>query len=220
MSGPDIFAQQPGSNAIGSFIIGVSPIGDIPDDRFVWKSILSQYANSPILTRLIENCFAYLDQTLNFQDFFDQVMNIDTAQGYGLDVWGRILNVGRTLTVGGDQVYFGYEESGEEAQPFNQAPFYSGQQIGQNFVLTDSAYRVLLFAKAAFNICDGSIPAINSILLTLFPNRGNCYVVDNLNMSMTFKFDFTLTPVELAIVSQSGVLPVSTGVSYTIDSVQ
>ena len=219
MSGPDIFEPQPGSNAIGNFIIGVSPIGDIADFN-VWKTILSQYANSPILTRLIENCFAYLDQTLNFQNFFDTVMSLDTAQGYGLDVWGRRLNVSRTLTVPGTQTYLGFEEAGQTAQPFNQAPFYSGQQIGSNFVLTDSAYRVLLFAKAAANICDGSIPAINAILMTLFPNRGNAYVVDGLDMTMTFKFEFTLTPVELSIVSQSGVLPTSTGVSYSIDSVQ
>lgn len=219
MTGPDFPLPDPNSNAIGNFIIGVSTIGDIPTFN-VWKTIISQYANSPILTKLIENMFAYLDQTQNFQNFFDLVMNIDTAQGYGLDVWGRILNVGRTLDVPGDQVYFGFQEAGQEAQPFNQAPFYDGQQIDTNFVLTDSAYRVLLFAKAAANICNGSIPAINSILMTLFPNRGNAYVVDGLDMTMTFKFEFTLTPVELAIVGQSGVLPTSTGVSYSVDSVQ
>lgn len=219
MSGPDIFAPAPGSNAIGNFIIGVSPIGDIPAFN-VWKTIISQYANSPILTRLIENMHAYLDQTVNFESFFDTVMNIETAQGYGLDVWGRILDVSRTLTVSEDQTYFGFQEAGETAQPFNQGPFFSGQQIGSNFILADSAYRVLLYCKAAANICDGSIPAINQILMTLFPNRGNAYVIDGLDMTMTFKFEFSLTPVELAIVSQSGVLPTSTGVSYTVDSVQ
>lgn len=220
MSGPDPYNQPgPEDNAIGNFIIGVSTIGDIPSFN-VWKTIISQYANSPILTRLIENMFAYLDQTVNMQSFFDTVMNLQTAQGYGLDVWGRILNVGRTLTVPGDQLYFGFEEAGQEAQPFNQAPFFSGQQIGSNFILTDSAYRVLLYAKAAANICDGSIPAINQILMTLFPNRGNAYVIDNLDMTMTFKFEFTLTSVELSIVEQSGVLPTSTGVSYTVDSLQ
>lgn len=220
MSGPEPYNQPgPEDNAIGNFIIGVSTIGDIPSFN-VWKTIISQYANSPILTRLIENMFAYLDQTQNFQNFYDTVINIDTAQGYGLDVWGRRLDVSRTLTVPGNQMFFGYEEAGQQAQPFNQAPFYSGQQIGDNFVLTDSAYHVLLFAKAAANICDGSIPAINSILMTLFPNRGNAYVVDGLDMTMTFKFEFTLSPVELAIVGQSGVLPTSTGVSYSVDSVQ
>ncbi len=215
MSGPDVFRQRPGSNAIGSFIIGVSPIGTIEAfDR--WRTIISQYANSPVITQLIANMDSYLDQTGNFDDFFDLVMNVDSAQGYGLDVWGRIVDVGRTLTVPGDQQYLGFEEAGLSAQPFNQAPFFGGEQLNNNFVLTDSAYRVLILAKALANICDGSIPAINQILLNLFPHRGNCYVVDGRNMTMQYKFEFALTSVELAIIEQSGVLPKSTGVSASV----
>lgn len=214
MTGPDVFRQRPGSNGIGSFIIGVSPIGTI--EAFdVWRTIISQYANSPVLTQLILNMDAYLDQTADFDDFFDLVMNVDTAQGWGLDVWGRRVNVSRTLTVSiGD--FLGFQEAGTPAEPFNQAPFYGGQQINNNVILTDSAYRVLILAKALANICDGSIPAINQILLNLFPNRGNCYVVDGLDMTMQYKFNFGLSPVELAIVQQSGVLPRSTGVSVTV----
>jgi hypothetical protein len=217
MSGPDVFRMRPGDNAIGKFIIGVSPIGDIAPTFDVWKTMLSQYANSPILTRLVENMDAYLDQTLNFQSFYDLVMNVETAQGYGLDVWGRIVNVSRTLAVTNpDTTWLGFQEAGTPAQPFNQAPFFAGQQINDTFILTDTAYRTLIFAKALANICDGSIPAINQILLNLFPNRGNCYVIDGLDMTMTFKFDFALTQVELAIISQSGALPTSTGVSLTV----
>lgn len=218
MSGPDVFRQRAGSNAIGSFTIGVSPIGDI-ESFDVWKTMLSQYANSPILTRLVENMDAYLDQTLNFQSFYDLVMNVDTAQGYGLDVWGRIVGVSRTLSVQGDQNFLGTKEAGETAQPFNQAPFFSGQDFTSNFDLSDAPYRVLIFAKALANICDGSIPAINQILLNLFPNRGNCYVVDGLDMTMAFKFDFSLTVTELAIIAQSGALPRSTGVSLSVISI-
>lgn len=216
MTGPDIFRPGPDSNAIGNFVIGVSTIGDIPSFD-VWKTVLSQYANSPILTQLIENIDEYLDQTINFQSFFDLVMNVDTAQGYGLDTWGRIVNVSRTLSVSNpDSSYLGFVEAAPTSQPFNQAPFYSGQQINSNFILSDTAYRTLIFAKALANICDGSIPAINQILLNLFPNRGNCYVVDGLDMSMAFKFEFVLSAVELAIISQSGALPTSTGVSLTV----
>lgn len=217
MTGPDIFRPRPGSNAIGFFTIGVSPIGTIEAfDR--WKTIISQYANSSVITQLIANMDEYLDQTANFDDFFDMVMNVDTAQGYGLDVWGRIVGVSRTLSVPNPGDFFGTEEAGQTAQPFNQAPFYTGQQINNNFVLTDSAYRTLIFAKALANIWDGSIPGINQILLNLFPNRGNCYVVDGLDMTMVYKFEFGLTAVELAIVEQSGALPKSTGVSATVDS--
>jgi hypothetical protein len=215
MSGPDINRPKPGSNAIGSFVIGVSPIGPIPQFDY-WKTVLSQYANSPILIQLIDFIFQCVDQTQNVGLFFDSIWNIATAQGYGLDIWGKIVGVTRTLTVPLTQTYFGFEEAAPGSQPFNQQPFFSGQPLTNNFALADDAYRVLILAKALFNITDGSTASINQILLKLFPNRGNCYVVDNQNMTMTYFFAFTPTPVELAIVQQSGVLPRPPGVSATV----
>lgn len=218
LDGPPYPEVVPGSNAIGEFTIGVSPIGDIPPFNF-WDTIISQYANSAILTQLIANMDAYLDQTENFDNFFDDIWNIDTAQGYGLDLWGRILGVTRYVTVGtGGTNFFGFQEADDPGiQPFGQAPFYAGPGgAGQAVALSDSDYRTLLFAKALSNISNGSIPAINQLLINLFPGRGNAYVTDGLNMTMTYTFMFALTSVELAIVTQSGVLPKPTGVSATI----
>lgn len=209
---------QPGSNSIGRFRIGISPIGTIPPFDYL-RTIISQYANSPILTQLIANMDAYLDQTRNFEELFDAIWNIDTAFGYGLDVWGRIVGVSRTLHVVTPSEYFGFQEAGIGANPFNTQPFYIGGELTTNFNLSDDAYRTLIFAKALSNICDGTIPAINQILRNLFPNRGNAYVVDHLDMTMTYQFEFVLTPVELAIVQQSGVLPKPTGVQAFVEQV-
>jgi len=206
----------PGSNAIGFFEIGVSPIGTIPPFDF-WKTVISQYANSPILTQLLENFNDYIDQTQNLDNFFDLIFNVDTAQGYGLDVWGRIVNVSRTVNIPGNAAYFGFEEA--SAFGFGQQSFFTGTPITSNFQLSDSAYRILIFAKALSNICDGSIPSTNQLLLNLFPNRGDCYVTDNQNMTMTYTFKFALTTVELAILEQSNVLPTPAGVSFTIAQV-
>lgn len=215
MTGPDINRPQPGSNSIGRFIIGVSPLGDIPTFDY-WTTVISQYANSPILMQLVANFFDYIDQTENLSNFFDLVFNVDTAQGWGLDVWGRIVGVSRTLNIDIAGKYFGFEEATSiSADPFNQSPFYSGAPVTMNFQLSDDAYRVLIFAKALANISDGSIKSINQLLLNLFPNRGNCYVTDDGLMTMTYTFLFALTPVEAAIVTQSGVLPQPTGVLVT-----
>lgn len=215
MSGPDINRPRPGSNAIGSFVIGVSPIGDIPPFDY-WQTVISQYANSPILTALIANFAAYVDQTKNMDDFFDLIWNVDTAQGHGLDVWGRIVGVGRTLNLTLSGKFFGFEEATSiSADPFNQSPFYSGTGISTSFELSDAGYRILIFAKALANISDGSIKSLNTLLLSLFPNRGNCYVTDDGLMRMTYTFKFALTPVEAAIVTQSGVLPKPTGVAVS-----
>lgn len=200
-------------NGIGQFIIGVSPIGGIPPFD-VLDTVISQYANSPTLLQLITSMAAYLDQTANFDAFFDLIWNVDTAQGYGLDVWGRIVGVDRILHVSTVE-YFGFEEAGVYPRPFGQAPFYTGAPLTSNYALSDNAYRFLILAKAAANICDGSIPAINQILLNLFPGRGDSYVIDNADMSMVYRFHFVLSPVERAIVTQSNVLPRPAGVSVT-----
>lgn len=210
------------SNAIGFFEIGVSPIGTVPAFDY-WQTIISQYANSPTLTAIIGNIFDCLDPTLNIDNFFSDVMDIDTAVGHGLDVWGRILDVSRVLTLIASKNLGFEEQGGITVDPFNQSPFYSGSPSTGNYSLADDAYRVLLLAKAAANITDGSMKSFNAILLSLFPHRGNCYVTDGGespagNMTMTYTFAFSLTPVEVAIVTQSGVLPRPAGVSATVIS--
>lgn len=218
MSGPPYPHPNPvpGSNAIGGFTIAVSPIGTItPFD--VWTTVISQYANSPIITKLCTNYGQYVDQTVDFDEFYDTIWNVDTAIGYGLDIWGRIVGVDRILHIQSGGKYLGFEEAGgTTVDPFGQAPFFSGSPTTDNFRLADDAFRVLIFAKALANISDGSIPSINQLLLNLFPNRGNCYVVDNLDMTMTYLFKFALTSVEAAILSQSGVLPKPVGVLATV----
>lgn len=143
------------------------------------KTIISQYANSTILTQLIENLNTYVSPDANLQAFYTLIGNLDTAVGYGLDVWGRRLGVGRTVTTPSTR-YFGFSESGNtSADPFDQSPFFSGTWLTTNYVLDDEPYRLLLFAKAAANITNCSIPALNQLLINLFPNRGNCYVRDD-----------------------------------------
>lgn len=213
MSGPEYPKKfEPGSNAIGLFKIGVSPIGTIPWFDF-WKTVISQYGNSDRLTSLLGSV-NIVDPTENFDAFYDWIWNVKTARGYGLDVWGRIVGVGRVLQVPIGQ-YFGFAEAGITASPFNQDSFYNGEVLTNNYSLTDDAYRKLIYAKALANISDSSIPTINRILRILFPNRGNCYCTDGQNMTMTYTFKFVLTSVEKAIVSQTGVLPKPAGVALS-----
>ena len=201
------------ANDIGDFEIGVSQIGDLPLFNYI-NTIISQYANSPILFQLIENINSYLDQTGNIDNFYDMMWNVNTAQGIGLDIWGRIVGVNRVipvLSVGGYLSFAGTNPNGE----FGQAPFYGGQVLTNNFALSDSAFRTLILAKALANISNNSIPSINQLLQLLFPNRGVCYVQDNENMSITYKFLFSLSPVEQSIVVNSGVLPRPSGVAVS-----
>lgn len=206
--------STPGENSIGSFVIGESPIGTIPAFDF-WTTVISQYSNSPILTGILQSFFDAMDQTANIDSYFDMIWNLNTAQGYGLDIWGRIVGVTRIVPIPGTITYLGFEEAASLGV-FGVGIFFSGDPLTNNFILSDDGFRLLILAKALANISDGSIKSINTMLLTLFPNRGNAYVTDGLNMTMTYTFAFSLSAVELSIVQNSGVLPRPAGVSVTV----
>lgn len=187
------------------------------------QTIISQWANSPTLTQLISDFNDWIDPSTDIDNFYDMMWNIDTAQGYGLDVWGRIVGVGRVLQISASNFQGFHGPLGNSGDPFNQSPFFlTGSATTTNFALLDDPFRALILAKALFNICDGSIGAINQILINIFgPNSllpvvGNSYCTDGLNMTMTYTFGSVLSPVQAAIVFQSGVLPRPAGVFATV----
>lgn len=205
-------------NAIGQFQAGVSPVGDQAWDYT--QTVLSQYATAPTMSALLASMSAWFDARADIDNFFDYVFNLASAQGFGLDLWGRILNIGRVYAVQ-DTYHFGFAEAQGNPEldvgAFGQGVFWSGFGVGGNVALSDDAYRQLLLARAFALTCNTSCASLNALLRLLFPGRGNAFVEDNQNMSITYVMQFKLTPVEKTIVITSGVLPQPNGcaVSYS-----
>jgi hypothetical protein len=182
------------------------------------RTIISQYANSPTIVQLVRNIDEYIDPRVNIDDFYNFVWNVDTARGFGLDIWGRIVNIGRDLRLP-DVEWFGFDEASPGSYPFDEQPFFNGGGTTNVFTLSDDAYRKLILTKALANIISTNAPSMNQLLQNLFADRGRCYVVDMGGMAMQYTFEFDLTPVEYAIVTQSGALPRPAGVlSYMFAS--
>ena len=205
------------------FEIGVSPIGDISAFD-PWATVISQYANSPILDALITSFNSAMDPTQQMDEFYDLMWNVYTAQGYGLDAWGRIVGVTRSIAIGSIPIqYFGFDESsswlsfGGVSGSIGAGIFYSGNVSGilTTVTLNDTDFRTLILAKAAGNISGGSITETNAIILSLFPGLGG-HVVDGLNMTMQIVFTSPLTPNQLAILLQDSVLPYPAGGQVSI----
>lgn len=186
--------------------------------RDVQKTVLSQYSCAPTLNVLIEAWNQTLDPTRLLETWFTNIWNLDTAQGYGLDVWGRIVGVERVLTLSTDS-FFGFAEPQDlTLQPFNAAPWYSGTQTTSNYRLSDEAFRQLINAKALANITDGSITSLNAILMTLFAGQGDVWVADSGTMTLTYTFNFAPSAVQVSLIQSSGVLmrPAGVRVVYAI----
>jgi hypothetical protein len=184
----------------------------------VSRTVISQYAQSGIINQLIDDWNEDIDPQANLNQFYFLVWNITTAQGFGLDNWGKILGVSRALTIPNTASYFGFYDGVGDWTGFNQSPFSSGYSATETYLLPDAEYLQLLLTKAAANICRTTIQALSRLVQALFGSFGPCFVQDLGNMQMSYVFQFQLTPVQLAIVTSSGALPHPTGVGVFIST--
>lgn len=178
-------------------------------------TILSQYSASPRILALARGFALRLDPAPDIDTFFENVFDIETARGWGLDNWGRILGVPRGVQVASTD-WFGYYGSG--LQPWNNAPWFNDQQATNNYPLTDEAYRKLLMYKAAANIGSADAATINRLLKQVFPNTFD-HIVDNGDMSIRAVFNDYLQPVEIGILNTYGALNKGAGVQWIYLSV-
>ena len=165
----------------------------------VGQTIISQYANSPTITALIQNLDECIDPRADLDTFYSYVFNVETAQGFGLDIWVRIVDVGRQINVPADTPNPG------------GYPFTPGV-----YEMTDSEYRTMILVKALANITDSTARSLNILISNLFASRGRCYVRDIGGMRLEYRFEFWLKPFEYVIISENRVTPRPAGVLATI----
>ena len=174
-----------------------------------WEyTLLAQFSNSPSLMNILEGFNQSVDPSTLIDTFIADVLNPGTATSWGLDVWGRIVGVGRVYQVASSG-FLGFDEADDgsgTALPMGSGIFYSGTAVTENYALTDEWYRKLIFAKAQANISSGSISDINSILMSIFSDSGKIWVEETDEDTMTIKYNWTISAIEAAIIEQSGVI--------------
>lgn len=179
---------------------------------------MKQYSASPIIQKLIDDRYGYFHT--GWQDAtYNVVWNVNTAQGFGLDIWGRIVVISRQMQIPATD-YFGFNTGDPQSwYQFNEQSFYSGQGNTQTFSLTDQAYRVLILAKALSNISATDSKSLNNVIGQLFPGRGRAWVNDLGSMSIRFVFEFPLASWEKAVLVNGNVIPRPAGVgAYLMES--
>ena len=181
-------------------------------------TLLSQYANSPTILSLLTGIQEAIDPSNSVDDFYSFVYNLNTAQGYGLDVWGRIVGINRNVpAVLGTDDQFGFADG---YTPFNDAPFAAYGAKFSSFSLPDTLYRQLIIIKAYANIIYATAPNINAFLKYIFQKRAYYRVLGN--MHAQYVFEFAPTDFEKLIINNLGILPMPCGVSveYTVIAVE
>ena len=141
--------------------------------------MLSQYANSPKFVKLVEGLKEQFDSSKTMEDWFRFVFNLKTATGYGLDVWGLILNQGRLLY---------YTDNGVQ-----KSIYLKGAQTVDGETYTEEQiegyYRLLLFFRAFSYISNSTLQSYNDLLRFYFEDR-RVYVQEIGTMAIEIVFEF------------------------------
>lgn len=156
--------------------------------------ILWQYDDAERLKAIVENQQVFMDGNVRdfFTDFNRDVLNIETANTFGLGVWGALLQVPRPV----------YDDGGVQKE------------------FTDEQYRLLLRARIYLLTFDGSARALNEFFHILFPDL-IVTVKDNGDMTAEISVLNDIDP-EIAILFQTPYvdvfLPRPSGVKYNMQT--
>ena len=165
--------------------------------------IQSQYSASTRIISILESCREHILPDADIVSFFDNIFNIETASGVGLDIWGNIIGVSRFV------------------------PNYRDDTV--IYTLTDEQYRNVLFYKAGANIMDSTLYSLNYLLKKLYPDY-QCFVRNQSNyinddgryydsnpMEIEYVFiDTDLSDLEKSIFSLVGAFGKGAGVHFNL----
>lgn len=98
----------------------------------VKQTLISQYANSPTIVEMIDRMNDAIDPSVDFQTMLQFCLDVDTAQGFGLDIIGKIVGVGRELRIPSTENFFGFREGNTVSEPVyygTEPVFYGGEAV-------------------------------------------------------------------------------------------
>lgn len=166
-------------------ILNIDPAIDLK------QCLLWQYQNSARLKSLIlsKEDWYQTHQAQFWQDWYDNVFNIDTANDFGLSVWGQILQFSRNVTA----------------------------KDGSQHYLTTEQYSMILKGQVLRYGMGASAPEINNWLATVFAGKGAAYCIDTYDMN-AIPFVFRAEPTDEIkwLLGNIDFFPRPAGVGYQV----
>jgi hypothetical protein len=152
------------------------------------NNITSQHRDKPKFIAWLSAHLNIIDDIYNVLKEMDNAFDIDNAIGKQLDTLGIIIGRERTLTF----------------QPLN----------GFNPVLTDDYYRLVLKAKIAFNMWDGTIPSMYEIWNNIYgsDNDLSLQIKDNQDMSFNTYITGYTDQIQQDLIQHGYIIPKPQGV--------
>tara|TARA_R110000851_G_scaffold100026_5_gene215461 strand:- start:733 stop:1383 length:651 start_codon:yes stop_codon:yes gene_type:complete len=152
----------------------------------ILKSLLWRHNKAENLEALIQdkqNAFDVLHGEF-WDNWFTDVFNLQTANEFGLSVWSIILNLPLSIEPQVDKKNNGNFGFGSFRKNFNNGNFTNAVDV---IVLSPETARIALRLRYYQLVTRGTIPECNGIIKDVF--GGNNYVLDGLDMTMTYVFN-------------------------------
>ena len=144
------------------------------------------------------------------QDFIDSSMlpawDIDTAIGTQLDQIGEWVGVTRSIAVPLKDTYFSWDRTKELGWEYGYWQGKYDPSLGL-VSLADSVYRMVLFAKIASNVWDGSMGTMSNVWDGSMGTMSNLIVMDHQDMSITLGLKGIAPGAVMSYVLISGRVP-------------
>ena len=177
--------------------------------------IQSQYGDSPHIKGVIRGYYDYISPQKDIDIIYDKMINIYTAEGYGLDVWGRIVGISREYVAVDEQYnYLGFDNrpyNMDRIETFNNAPFY--KIVNGKIKLEDNAYRTYILIKALINISNVSLNNLNYIFSQLFRDT-DIKVLHSNTMTLRLLVIGAMSQAQIGAIKNIEWLPAGVGLQF------
>lgn len=177
------------------------------------KFLIWQYREKPKALNTIRAIYKETDNTFKNSIEVADILNINDATGYALDLVGRHVGVPRVLPTAITKEYFGWLED-NTALSFSIGEFYRhGDALHTSVVLNDSDFRFFIKAQITKNYQTGEIANIVKSIKFVIGKHSN--VIDSQNMTMNILVnDEQLNSLTLYAISKMDILVRPVGVMY------
>lgn len=203
---------------IGVPFLGLGDSNDTNTQLFdfsvdILQALLWQYNKAEAYTALLESKQTWVtaNQEEFWENWFTNVFDIRTVNDFGAAVWSIILGIPLNIQYGEtDGANWGF---GPYQQNFDRGNF---APLNYEVIpLTIAQKRIVLQLRYYQLITRCVPPDINKNFARIFASLGPAYVIDNLNMTMTYVFNFQIPSALEFILRFYNLLPQPNGVSVS-----
>lgn len=146
--------------------------------------VTSEHDTQPNFMAVLAAVLQPLVDGQNLLESLPAKFDVDVALGAQLDVVGQWVGIGRKLSVPIAGVYFAFDTPGLGwDEGVWKGPFDPSEGV---ISLDDATYRLMIYAKIAANIWDGTLEQAEQILANIFASSPGTHVFieDNTDMSI------------------------------------